>query len=138
MRAVQPLDRLIRLIGTHTTIERMIRFKTVPGKVKPGVVKKQQSLSPQPLPIPGFGTSGRTIPVRHAAPSSFLAYYPVTQPVPGTSLSRSMRSRIAAKSGRGTATSAIWKVTALERETTLAPILISFSRSVVKLQGFTS
>ena len=34
------------------------------------------------LPLPRFGTSVRTVPVRHAAPSSFLAYYPVTQPVP--------------------------------------------------------
>ena len=49
-----------------------------------------------------------------------------------------MRSRIDANNLRGTATSAIWNVTALESETTLAPILISFSRSVVRLQCFTS
>jgi len=37
-----------------------------------------------------------------------------------------MRSRIAANSTRGTATSAIWKITYREWVTTLAPILISF------------
>jgi hypothetical protein len=45
-----------------------------------------------------------------------------------------MRSGIAANNLRGTTTSAIWNVTALEREITFAPILISFSRSVVMLQ----
>ncbi len=48
-----------------------------------------------------------------------------------------MRARIAAKNFRGTATSAIWKITYPECVTTLAPILISFSRSVVNDQCFT-
>ena len=53
---------------------------------------------------------------------------------PGTvsgSLSRRMRSRMARKSHRGTATSAIWKMTYRACVTTFAPILMSFSRSVV-------
>ena len=48
-----------------------------------------------------------------------------------------MRSRIAANNSRGTATSAIWNVTYLKCRTTFAPILISFSRSVVSDQCFT-
>ena len=43
-------------------------------------------------------------------------------------------SRIAANNVRGTATSANWKTTYLACVTTLAPILTSFSRSVVRLQ----
>ena len=48
-----------------------------------------------------------------------------------------MRSKIAANNSRGTATSAIWKITYPECLTTLAPIFISFSRSVVNDQCFT-
>ncbi len=48
-----------------------------------------------------------------------------------------MHYKIAASNSLGTATSAIWKVTYLECQTTLAPILISFSRSVVTDQCFT-
>src|SRR5262249_51232312 len=47
---------------------------------------------------------------------------------------RAIRSRIWANNCRGTATSASWKVTYLAWATTLAPILISFSRSVVSVQ----
>ena len=43
---------------------------------------------------------------------------------------RRIRSRIARYNRRGTATSAIWKVTYLACRTTLAPILINFSRKV--------
>lgn len=39
-----------------------------------------------------------------------------------------MRVKIAANSFRGTATSANWKITYFECDTTLAPILTSFSR----------
>src|SRR5262249_49059979 len=45
-----------------------------------------------------------------------------------------IRSRIRANSCCGTATSANWKVRYLAWATTLAPILISFSRSVVSIQ----
>ena len=45
-----------------------------------------------------------------------------------------MRSRIAPKKFRVTATSASWNVTYLECRVTLAPILMSFSRSVVSDQ----
>jgi len=48
------------------------------------------------------------------------------------------KPRIAANTERGTATSASWNVTTFAWLTTFAPILISFSRSVVRLQGFTS
>ena len=50
--------------------------------------------------------------------------------------SRRIRSRIARYSRHGTATSAIWKVTYLACRTTLAPILINFSRKVVIAQVF--
>ncbi len=52
----------------------------------------------------------------------------------GGTPNRWMRSRIVANNSRGTATSAIWKITYPECLTTLAPILISFSRSVVNDQ----
>ena len=48
-----------------------------------------------------------------------------------------MRSRMLRKSHRGTAASAIWKITYREWATTFAPILMSFSRSVVNDQCFT-
>lgn len=89
----------------------------------PAVAKKNQRRSRQPRPISGFGPSGRTVPVRLVTASSSLAY-PVPQLGPGTSRSRPIRSRIAVKSVRGTATSVIWNVRVLERETIFAPILI--------------
>jgi len=52
----------------------------------------------------------------------------------GGSASRSMRSRIAANNLRVTATSASWNVTYFACRVTLAPILTSFSRSVVSHQ----
>ena len=55
----------------------------------------------------------------------------------GGTPNRWIRSRIPANNSRGTATSAIWKITYPECLTTLAPILISFSRSVVSDQCFT-
>ena len=112
MRAPDPLDGLIRLIRSHIRIERKTRFKTIQVDVVPTIARDHHMRVLPTLSLPGFGTSVRTVPVRHAAPSSFLAYYPVTQPVPGTSLSPSIRSRIAANNLRGTATSAIWNVTA--------------------------
>ena len=60
---------------------------------------------------------------------------------PGTifgSRRRLIRSRITRNNRFGTATSAIWKTIYLEWTTTLAPILISFSRSVVRDQCFTA
>ncbi len=50
--------------------------------------------------------------------------------------SRRIRSRITANSRRGTATSAIWNTTYRACVTTFAPILMSFSRSVVSDQCF--
>ena len=48
-----------------------------------------------------------------------------------------IRSRIDANNRRGTATSASWNVTYLACRVTLAPILLSFSRSVVSDQCYT-
>jgi len=48
--------------------------------------------------------------------------------------SRPIPSKIARNNSRGTATSAIWKTIFREWRTTLAPILISFSRNVVNGQ----
>ncbi len=56
----------------------------------------------------------------------------------GGNASRSMRSRIAANNLRVTATSASWNVTYFACRVTFAPILTSFSRSVVSDQCFTS
>ena len=50
------------------------------------------------------------------------------------SRSRPIRSRIAANSWRGTATSGNWNVTYLARPNTFAPILTSFSRNVDRVQ----
>ncbi len=47
---------------------------------------------------------------------------------------RSMAVRMVRNNSRGTATSAIWKTTCRECRTTLAPILINFSRRVVNVQ----
>ncbi len=62
--------------------------------------------------------------------------WPVT--IGGGIASRTMRSRIAANRFRVTATSANWNVAYFARRVTLAPILASFSRSVVSDQCFTS
>ena len=51
--------------------------------------------------------------------------------------SRLIRSRITRNNRFGTATSAIWKTIYRECATTFAPILMSFSRSVVSDQCFT-
>jgi hypothetical protein len=48
--------------------------------------------------------------------------------------SRSIRRRIAANNGRGMATSANWNTTRRAWCTTLAPVLMSLSRSVVRVQ----
>jgi len=58
--------------------------------------------------------------------------WPVT--IGGGNASRSIRSRIAANNFRVIATSASWNVTYLAWRVTIAPILISFSRSVVNDQ----
>jgi hypothetical protein len=49
----------------------------------------------------------------------------------GLALNRPIRARMAPKRSRGTATSAIWNTTYRECLITLAPILMSLSRSVV-------
>jgi hypothetical protein len=54
--------------------------------------------------------------------------------VAGASLSRPILSRMARNNSRGTATSAIWKTIFREWRTTFAPILMSYSRSVVNVQ----
>jgi hypothetical protein len=56
----------------------------------------------------------------------------------GPGRSTSIRRRISAKSCLGMATSASWKVTLRLWRTTLAPILISFSRKVVNDQCSTA
>ena len=55
----------------------------------------------------------------------------------GLALNRPIRTRICRKSTLDTMTSAIWNTTYLECLTTLAPILISFSRSVLSDHFFT-
>jgi hypothetical protein len=55
----------------------------------------------------------------------------------GRALNRPIRSRISRKSALGTTTSAIWNTTYRECLTTLPPILISFSRSVLSDHFFT-
>jgi hypothetical protein len=59
---------------------------------------------------------------------------PNDDPGLGAARSRPIRPRMAANNARGTATSASWKIIARAWCTTLAPILISFPRSVVSLQ----
>ncbi len=62
-----------------------------------------------------------------------LPLLPVILPPPSTglALNRPIRSRISAKSALDTTTSAIWNTMYRESLITLAPILISFSRSVL-------
>src|SRR5207249_5402599 len=56
----------------------------------------------------------------------------VSRPI--TRTSRQTIPTLLANSARGTATWAIWNVTAFAWDTTFAPIWISFSRSVVSVQ----
>src|SRR4051794_6578094 len=72
----------------------------------------------------------------HVTPTS---HPPVADVHPGLGAARSrpIRTRIAANSARGTATSASWNVTTFAWRTTFAPILISFSRSVVSVHART-
>ena len=49
-------------------------------------------------------------------------------------LSRPIPSKMARNNSRGIATSAIWKIICRAWRTTFAPILINFSRNVVKVQ----
>jgi hypothetical protein len=67
---------------------------------------------------------------------SVAAFYPGIRPTTtgGGIASRAMRSRIAANKFRVTATSASWNVTYFECRVTFAPVLMSFSRSVVSDQ----
>ena len=76
---------------------------------------------------PNFPPFRQTPPVVFTWPSIFPAYA-------GTGLRRrsSIRLRIFRNSSLGTATSANWNVTYRPCRTTFAPILTSFSRSVVK------
>jgi hypothetical protein len=91
--------------------------------------------------------SGTTIPARLRAASTSAPTRTNTVSVGhwrqprrtsgGGTPNRWIRSKIAASNSRGTAISAIWKITYPECVTTLAPILISFSRSVVNDQCLT-
>ena len=77
-------------------------------------------------------SSGRTVPA--ISDSTVRSEDAVTDhPGQGEARGRPIRTRIAANNARGMATSAIWNVTALACDTTLAPILINFSRSVVSV-----
>jgi hypothetical protein len=78
MRAPDPLDDLIRLIRSHIRIERTTRFKTILVDVKtilvdavPTIAREHYARVLPTLPLPGFGTSVRSVPVRHAAPHVF-------------------------------------------------------------------
>ena len=75
----------------------------------------------------------RTADARGRRPDRFVLR---GEPHPEASASRNhpIRPRIAANSGRGTATSASWNTTYFACITTFAPILTSFSRRVVRLQ----
>src|SRR4051794_15954815 len=81
-----------------------------------------------PLDFSPHLTAHHTRPLQpHAAPD-----HPRRTITRGSSpRSRPTRPRIAANPARGSAPSAYWNVTARECCTYLAPILISFSRSVV-------
>ncbi len=72
------------------------------------------------------------------AASHFVSpHLPPSEHQPGSgvgNLSHPILSRIVRNNSRETATSAIWKITCRAWRTTFAPILISFSRSVVSVQ----
>ncbi len=78
-------------------------------------------------------------PSRHTSPAIFTVP-PISSAYAGAGLGRrsSIRPRIFRNSSFGTATSANWSVTYRPWRTTLAPILTSFSRSVVSDQCSTS
>ena len=93
------------------------------------------------------GSAGTILDHQHAFPSEckdsasaapvFLCIFDTFRVHPDiavANLSRPIRSRIAWNNSRGTATSAIWKTIFREWRTTFAPILINFSRNVVKVQ----
>ncbi len=81
-----------------------------------------------------------THPDRRFLLSSTDPRYLVDHVVPassGPALNRPIHSRISRRSALGTTTSAIWNTTYRECLTTLAPILISFSRGVRSDHVFT-
>jgi hypothetical protein len=79
-------------------------------------------------PRPHGGPSPSSSAPRHYHPLSAIGL-----PGLGAARDRTIRSKIAANDPRGTGTLDIWSVRVLERDTTLAPILTRFSRSV---EGF--
>src|SRR5262249_15069053 len=93
--------------------------------------------SPQPAPPlrrPRDPPAVRTADARRWLSDAVAGAAPQPHPEAQAGHKRAIRFRIRANSFRRTATSAIWKRTYLECLTTLAPILISFSRSVVSVQ----
>jgi hypothetical protein len=107
MRTGDLQDRLVQLIPRRIGIDPMTPNKKIPVQVTPGVARDPRNDCTRPFPSPGFGPSGRTVPVQIPTASSLNIFSPA-QLAPGTSRSRSIRSKIAAKSVRGTSTSAGW------------------------------
>jgi hypothetical protein len=90
----------------------------------------------EPLPKESFlsGQHGFCADFLHRKPALCRLIHAPCPAASGGSANRAMRSRMAANSRRGTVTSASWNVTYLECRVTLAPILMSLSRSVVSDQ----
>ena len=93
--------------------------------------------------LPGFLTGLRVLYAQTFLPATSIlaasgSYSPHRATTGGGNASRSMRSRIAENNLRVTATSANWNVTYFACRVTFAPILTSFSRSVVSDQCFIS
>ena len=75
------MDRLLGLIPRRIGIEPITPLKEIPAQVTSGVAKAPRRDCTRPLPSPGFGPSGRTIPVPIPTPSTLHAFSHA-QPVP--------------------------------------------------------
>ncbi len=109
--------------------------RSAPVRRTPVAMEARNSRTVKPLKalkLPPAQTVTVTHIVRHGLGSAASPH--PTAARGNRSRSRSIRPRMAANSSRGTATSATWNITYRACRTTLAPILMSFSRSVVSVQ----
>ena len=141
-RPVADLSQMARLLGAATTpmaeaIHPKVRLQGFSPKERCRYPSRRGLSPPHETLLPG---SSAEIGPRGAPRTpgddvqTALSSHREPHPEAHASRSRPIRSRIAANSWRGTATSANWKMMYLACATTLAPILTSFSRSVVSVQ----
>src|SRR5262245_23866886 len=119
---------MLALGGTSATIFRQ-RAPPAPTPSRREPTAQDPSLSFSPSTLHARPTADT-----RRGPSSRYVSHREPHPEAAASRNRPIRSRSAANSCRGTATSANWNTRYFACDTTLAPILTSFSRRVVRFQ----